>query len=367
MNNIIESPFNPQFGKRPDSFVGREDIVDGLLREYYNQNAPERVTIISGVRGSGKTSILSDISTVLEESIDWIVVNVATTDRLLDNLIGILEHKLNHQIYSKLPSVKGVTVGTPFGSIEFGKPEMPTSTVFYPRLLALMEEIRQRELKMIFVIDEVHSTSEMREFVSTYQLLIRENYDIVLLMAGLPHYVDAILNDKILTFLKRANHIFLSFIEPFIFKLEYERIFKVAGRAFLEEALDIAYISTGGYPYLYQLIGYFLWRMDENEIDVQTVKIAVEQSKGMLFQNVYSIIFSELSRVEQDFLQAMRLEGLISEVQKIRERMGKNPSYVNSYREKLTKKGLIQSVSHGVIRFSLPFFGEYLAEQAKRM
>jgi predicted AAA+ superfamily ATPase len=367
MNNIIESPFNPQFGKRPNSFVGRLDIVDGLMREYHDLNAPERVTIISGVRGSGKTSLLSDISSILEKTEDWIVVNVATTEKLLDNLMGVMEHKIDRKLNSKLPTIQRVTVGTPFVSVELGKRKLNSSSAFYPRLLSIMEELKKIKFKVIFVIDEVNNTIEMREFVSTYQLLIRENYDIVLLMAGLPHYVDEMLNDKVLTFLRRSNQIFLPFIEPYILRVEYQRIFKEAGKAFSEEALELAYISTGGYPYLYQLIGYFMWRSGEDEINVQIVQDAIEQSKGMLYQNVYNIIFSDLSRIEQAFLFEMHHVGQVVEIREIRERMNRSSGYINKYRDRLLKMGLIQSVSHGVIKFSLPFFNEYLIEQAKRI
>ena len=367
MNHIIESPFNPQFGKKPVSFVGRYDVVDGLIREYHDLSAPERVSIISGVRGSGKTSILSDISSILEKTEDWLVVNVATTEKLLENLLGILMHKMSLKLHSRLPNINRVTVGTPFISVELGKSQTRDLAAFYPQLLSAMEEAKSHDLKVIFVIDEVNSTGEMREFVSTYQLLIRENYDIVLLMAGLPHFVDAMLNDKVLTFLRRAHQIFLSFIEPYMMKLEYDKTFRAAGREFTEEALELAYISTGGYPYLYQLIGYFLWRSGDKEISLPTVEEAIEKSKGMLYQNVYSIIYSELSRVEQQFLHAMAFDEKVTEIQKVRQRMKKSSAYVNNYREKLLKMGLIQSASHGNVRFSLPFFRDYLMEQSKRV
>ena len=366
MNHVISSPFNPRFGKRPESFVGRADIVDGLIKEYYDKNALERVTIISGVRGSGKTSLLSDISDILEQSSDWIVVNVATTERLLDNLIGILEYKMHEKFGSNLPSVEGVTVGAPFFSVKFGKAQRDVPASFYPELLSIMSELHKKNMKVIFIIDEVNSTEEMREFVSTYQLLIREEFDIVLLMAGLPHYVDGILNDKVLTFLRRSYQIFLPFIEPYILKLEYERAFKSAGRTFSDEALELAYLSTGGYPYLFQLIGFHLWRTDEETIDRPLVEMAIEQSKGMLYQNVYSIIYSELSQVEQEFLRAMSKGDKGVEIQEIRKQMKKSPGYVNNYREKLIKRGVITPASHGTVRFSLPYFRDFIMEQQKK-
>ena len=366
MNNVMDSPFNPQFGKRPDSFVGRASMIDGLIREYHDKNAPERVTIISGVRGSGKTALLSDISAILEQTNDWLVVNVATTERLLENIMGVIKYKIKESQLN-FPAIQSITVGAPFVSVKLGKEQSNASVAFYPELLSIMHELHKIGLKVIFIIDEVNNTKEMREFVSTYQLLIRENFDIVLLMAGLPHYVDAILNDKVLTFLRRAHQIFLPFIEPYILKLEYEKIFNSVGRTFSEEALDLAYISTEGYPYLFQLIGFYLWRTNEKRITKSLVEASIEQSKGMLYQNVYSIVYSELSKVEQEFLRTMCKEQREVEIKDIVKSMKKSAGYVNGYREKLIKRGIITPVSHGVIRFTLPFFKDYLIEEKKRM
>lgn len=367
ISTIIESPFNPQFGKRPDSFVGRDSMVDSLIREYHDKNAPERVTVISGVRGSGKTVLLSDISTILEQTKDWLVVNVATTEGLLENIIGVIKYKIREELQWNLPMVQDVTVGAPFVSVKFGREQISSPTAFYPELLSIMNELDKKGMKVIFIIDEVSSTKEMREFVSTYQLLVRENFDIVLLMAGLPHYVDAMLSDKVLTFLRRAHQIFLPFIEPYIMKLEYEKIFNSVGRTFSKEALELAYISTGGYPYLFQLIGFYLWRTDEDHMTKPLVEASIEQSKGMLYQNVYGIVYSELSQVEQEFLQVMCEGQQGIEIKDIVKNMKKTSGYVNNYREKLIKRGIIASVSHGVVRFTLPFFRDYLIEEKKKM
>jgi len=362
----MDSPFNPQFGKKPDSFVGRANLIDGLTREYHDKNAPERVTIISGVRGSGKTALLSDISAILEQTNDWLVVNVATTERLLENIMGVIKYKIKESQLN-LPAIQSITVGVPFVNVKLGKEHVSTSVAFYPELLSIMMELDKKGVKVIFIIDEVNRTKEMREFVSTYQLLVREDFDIVLLMAGLPHYVDAMLRDKVLTFLRHAHQIFLPFIEPYIMKLEYERIFSSVGRAFSEEALELAYVSTEGYPYLFQLIGFYLWRTEDNLITKPLVEASIEQSKGMLYQNVYSIVYSELSKVEQEFLRAMCKEQREVEIKDIIKCMKKTAGYVNGYREKLIKRGVITPVSHGVIRFTLPFFRDYLIEEKKRM
>ena len=359
------SPFNPMFGKRPQTFVGRADIIENLLGSYHDPNAPERITILSGVRGCGKTSILSDITSILEEDSDWIVINSSSTDHLLENIIGMFELKLDEKKHKRQVGIDSVSVGLPFVNLEVGlsNKNLQEPLGFYPKLYKLLSICRDLELKVLFAIDEVNNTKDVKEFISSYQLLYRENFELCLLMAGLPHLVDSVLNDEVLTFLRRANRIVLSTIEPYNFKVEYEKIFQENGFIVEHEGIELAYRSTGGYPYLFQLIGFFLWKTENKKINLSNVRRAIEQSKGMLYQNVYDIVYSELSIVEQGFLLAMAKAGNKVEVQAIRESLEKDSAYVNNYKNRLVKRGIIKSAGFGVVAFTLPFFVDFLLEQ----
>jgi predicted AAA+ superfamily ATPase len=363
------SPFNPMFGKRPQTFVGRADIIENLLTSYHDHNAPERITILSGVRGCGKTSILSDITSILEKDSDWIVINSSSTELLLENIIGMFELKLDEKNRKNQMGIDSVSVGLPFVNLEVSldNKDFQEPLGFYPKLYKLLSICKDLELKVLFTIDELNNTKDVKEFISSYQLLYREDFDICLLMAGLPHLIDSVLNDEVLTFLRRANRIVLSTIDPYNFKLEYERIFQENGFIVEAEGIDLAYRSTGGYPYLFQLIGYFLWKTEARRINVPNVRRAIEQSKGMLYQNVYDIVLSELSIIEQEFLFAMSKVGSKVEVKAIRERLNKDPAYINNYKNRLTKRGIIKSTGFGVVAFTLPFFVDFLLENNTRV
>jgi hypothetical protein len=362
----LKNPFNPQFGRRPSTFLGRSDLINHLISSYDNLNSPERTTIVSGLRGSGKTSLLSDVSYRLEENADWIVLNLAHNENLLTNILEMIIFKLE-QRSMKLPSVSKIAIKTPLIDLDIKNDKVQYKS-FYPRLLQILDELRKLELKLLIVIDEVNNSSTMGEFASTYQLIIREEYDVALLMAGLPQYVDSILNDKALTFLWRSNQIRLSLIDPYFMKLAYEEEFAKRNRPMDEDALDYAYLSAAGYPYLYQLIGYYLWEQDfkDNKITLQEVERAVELSKASLFQNVYSIIYRDLSSVEQKFLMAMNEFEMPVETKNVIDTMKKGRTYVNAYRERLVRIGVIETVSHGFFQLALPFFKDYLKEEEKR-
>jgi len=363
----IKNPFNPQFGRRPQTFIGRSDLIGHLIRSYGNLNAPERTTIVSGLRGSGKTALLSDISFRLEENPSWIVINLACTENLLSDTLEMILFKIEQRAL-KFPSINKVAIKTPILNVEFEKSKTEYKS-FYPTFLKVLEELKKFEIKLLITIDEVNNSKLMQEFASTYQLVIREEYEVALLMAGLPQHVDSILNDKVLTFLWRSNHIRLSLIDPYFMKVAYEEEFQKRNITIEPDALDYAYLATGGYPYLYQLIGYNLWEQEitSNKITLKEVNKATELSKGALFQNVYSIIFRDLSSVEQKFILTMAAHDMPVETKTVRESLNKGSSYINTYRERLLRAGLIDAWSHGTFQFSLPFFREYLNEQNKRI
>lgn len=62
------------------------------------KNALEHNSIIRGIRGSGKTTILSDITNRLEQSSDFIVINASTSYNLLDNIAQLLSIKIKDKL-----------------------------------------------------------------------------------------------------------------------------------------------------------------------------------------------------------------------------------------------------------------------------
>jgi len=82
MDKRETNPFNPQFGKRPRQFIGRELIIYDFIQSLDDSNDPNRTTIITGIRGSGKTAILSDIHMSLDPKA-YAIIDVTAQDGML--------------------------------------------------------------------------------------------------------------------------------------------------------------------------------------------------------------------------------------------------------------------------------------------
>ena len=76
------NPFKTTFGLKPDNYIERlsqsQEIINTFERNTNN------VYMITGLRGSGKTALLTHISNHFENQKDWIVVELQSELHMLD-------------------------------------------------------------------------------------------------------------------------------------------------------------------------------------------------------------------------------------------------------------------------------------------
>ena len=346
MDKRETNPFNPQFGKRPQQFIGRELLKNDFLQSLDDPNDPNRTTIITGIRGSGKTAILSDIHAGLDAK-KYTVIDVTAHDgMLLEILDGFIRDSKGKGWLDK--GYKDIESHSGVHSFRF-------------LLSGLLDEVKKGNKTTVFLIDEVHNEAPgMREFAVTYQHLVREEYDVALMMAGLPGSVNDVLNDKVLTFLRRAHRVELENIETKAVEIAYDKAFSNAGRSFLGKALKETAEATDGYPYLIQLLGYYLFNDGSRAIDSKLARQSLELAKIELFKNVHDMLFQELSIMDHDFLFAMAEDEATSDFASIKERLGVSPGYASKYRSRLIAAGMVKAAGHGKLAYAPPYLREYL-------
>lgn len=364
-NERETNPFNPQFGKRPRQFIGRELIINDFLQSLNDSNDPNRTTIITGIRGSGKTAILSDIHQSLDLKTHAIINVTAQDGMLLEILDEFIRNGKGKSWFGKgFDDIQGFSAGALGFSVGLTKKNENEAHSFRFLLSGLLDELKAKKIKTVFLIDEVHNdTGDMREFATTYQHLVREEYDVALMMAGLPSSVNDVLNDKILTFLRRARRVELENINIKAVEIAYEQAFSNAGRTFLGDALRESAKSTEGYPYLIQLLGFFLFKNGSRAIDGKLARQSLELAKIELFKNVHDMLFRELSIKDHEFLFAMAEDESVSDFAAVKERLHVSPGYASKYRLRLLIAGMIRPAGHGKLAFAPPYMREYLIEK----
>jgi hypothetical protein len=186
----------------------------------------------------------------------------------------------------------------------------------------------------------------------------------MLVIAGLPHAIDDLLKDEALSFLKRSYRASLGNIrvdEVLLFFMEAFPTGKADGNNMASVALERAAEATMGYPYLIQLIGYYLSK--EEDIDDKAADRAIFRAKIELYKNIHEPLVWGLSSKDRMFLLAMAQDEGASEFGEIAKRMDVSAGYASKYRERLIDAGVIYSSAYGELAFALPFMKEYVEKE----
>ena len=95
----MENPFNPSFGKLPSVFLNRDSLTQRRVNELISVGLPFQTSLLYGQRGSGKTTLMTEVSNLISRYKNWLVINLVLDDDLLISLINQLQrHLLNLKI-----------------------------------------------------------------------------------------------------------------------------------------------------------------------------------------------------------------------------------------------------------------------------
>ncbi|QNQ81124.1 ATP-binding protein [Lactobacillus sp. PV034] len=360
----MHNPFNPSFGKIPPVLLGRKEIREDYEEELNNPNTPYQTAIVYGMRGVGKTTFLTEVSQKLSEKEDWLVVDLAMGTNLLENLIDDLYRKSTSKVQKMLDSLKGISfsaVGLQI-SASVGK---PTVSTYQGILQSILTTLTDQGIHVLITIDEVKATKELRSFAAFYQLLIRKNLFVNLLMTGLPENISELQNEDVLTFLLRSPRIGLSPLSLFEIKATYKKIFEKSEIKISDKIAGEMAKMTKGYSYAFQLLGYLAWKdgRETGKITAKMLHQLLPTYIAELEKNSYSKIYQEFSEKDRLFLKAMAaINKTTVSITEIRNKMGKSSGYISMYRRRLLDAQVIESNGYGKVTFTLPYFKEFIAE-----
>lgn len=148
----------------------------------------------------------------------------------------------------------------------------------------------------------------------------------------------------------------------------YEESFAASGKDLnAEHALDCAEL-TSGYPYMIQLVGYYVWQAAERNgravVEHKDVIRGFNDALLAFGDAVCAPAFDGLSSAGKKFVLAMiQDEGAPSKVADIAERAGKSRSWASKYRDVLIAEKVIEPDEFGYVRFAIPHMAEYLASK----
>ena len=334
------NPYTLTFGKRPKEYISRYENSETVISTFSDDNPVSQTFLIEGIRGSGKTVLMTSIAAEFEQMGDWIIIDLNSTQDLMEDFSQRLIDSCR-----KTPNIfsKGFNISLAGFGIGIGGTDVPKDSVsIIEEILAVLKKKKKR---VLITIDEVMHDDKMRHFASQFQIFIRKDYPLFLLMTGLYENINAIQNDPALTFLLRTPKIHL---EPLSINQIIKQYMSTLGIEQVE-AKKLANI-TKGYAFAFQALG-MLYYENNNEKPLDEILLKLDD---MLDDYVYKKIWATLSRQDKDIVLAIKEEN--TKVGDICKELGITSSVFSKYRERLLQKGVICSNERGYVSLALPRF-----------
>jgi len=387
MDKVL-NPFSPGAGTPPPQLAGRDAILQQALMTLarIKRGRAEKSILLIGLRGTGKTVLLHEISGLAEkEGYRSVMVEAHEKKSLPEillpelrrvlfslNIQGTISAKVNRAfrvLKSFVSTVKinfkvneidfGIGIEPELGSADSGNLEADLAQVF----IALGEAAQDRSTAIAIIIDELQylSEDELSSLIMAIHRVSQKSLPVVVIGAGLPQLVGKAGRAK-----SYAERLFdypeLGPLKTEDAKSALQKPVQKEGITFTEEALDEIIRVTRGYPYFLQEWGYQAWNIaSRSPIDIEVTKQATLAATQQLDQSFFRVRFDRLTPREKEYLRALAELGAVPQRSgDVAEELGLDVKNVAPLRNNLIKKGMIYSPKHGDTAFTVPLFDEFM-------
>lgn len=341
----MANPFSLSFGKCPINTVERIAQTNEILDAFTSDPINQQMFAITGVRGAGKTVLMSEISNILRNREDWIVVDLNSSADLLYTLLAKL---YSNSICASI--IKTAKINLSFFGFGLEIDGTIPVTDAETAIIKILNHLKKHDKRLLITIDEIANTESMRYFAGSFQIFIRQDLPVFLLITGLYENIDSLQNEDNLTFLYRAPKIFLSPLNTQAMAEKYRSILNISS----ENAYEMATL-TSGYPFAFQMLGFLAWENGGNYKDI------LEEYEYNLNDCIYDKIWSELSDEDQFFLMEVA-NSKNGNIQKIKKALESEPAEFIIQKKRLIRKGLLIEKDKEFLLFALPLFEKYTIE-----
>jgi hypothetical protein len=361
---------------RDEEVAQFEVLVERLLKA-----RPEKSLMVTGLRGVGKTVLLSTFSDIAESRGFYTAHNEITETALFPAVVARMARKLvlsispfermKGRVRDALRVLKAFSVRIPDGpEIGFdldaasGSADSGDLAEDLPELMtALGEAAIEAERGVMFFFDEIHYVpkEDFAALIAAVHRVGQRSLPVAVIGAGLPQLPGLAGDAK--SYAERL------FNFPWIGSLPYRdasaAVSKPAeelGVEWEDGAVDRVVQLSEGYPYFLQEYGKHVWNLaPQSPITLGDVSGAELAVQAQLDENFFRVRIWRATPAERRYLRAMAELGPGNHrSSEISDMLGMKIQSVAPTRANLIHKGLIYSPEYGWTGFSVPQFDQFM-------
>ncbi len=358
-----DTPFSPDFGIAPPFMAGRERLLSRMVKGL-GQGAGKGgfTSVVSGVRGSGKTVLLQTIQEQARNS-GWLVLPIGDSQDLLFSILEVLDDISEQYEWLDMSAFPGTrtltkTQGINLGGLSAGRTSTESenrgnNVGLHSILWHLAKTGAAHRSVVLLTIDELHSIDRVEArklFTGIQQVTKGERLPLAFMGAGLPDMHYTLFKEKSLTFFRRCRKYQLP---PLTFEQTLEGIKKPIedyGGRVNEDALILMSEHVKGLPYAVQTVGHAAWEIadaPDNPIDMRTAEEAIAVSEEILAQDIHLPSLDDLSRTEREYLIAITRLGSNTSDASIRKNVKMDPHEIYEAERRLITSGFVIKTKDG--------------------
>lgn len=367
----MANPFKPSFGVTPPILVGRDGLIEDFAEALEDgPGSSGRATIYTGARGSGKTVMLNAVED-RARALGWVVISETASPGFVQRIVRQHLPRLLRDFDPDAVRrrLSGVTGPLGSGALAWSTTESHLVEAGLRNQVALLTDLlAEYGTGVLISLDEIHrrQLAELRELATTVQHAFREERALAFVGAGLAAAVSDVVNDDVLTFLRRAERHHLGPVGDADVARALREPIEANGREVSDDVLAEMVQGTQGYPFLIQLVGARVWRLhpSERQIAMADARAGVADALRRLGSLVHEPALAEASDIDRSFLLAMAKDDGPSKMADIQRRLDVDVNYASQYRLRLIAAELIEPVRRGYVDFAVPYLRDYLRSHA---
>lgn len=382
--DALTNPYTPGAGTRPPALTGRDDQLAHfeLLLGRLERGKPERSMLISGLRGVGKTVLLTTFQDLALDRGWFPAFSEIRHDTELRPLIGRMARRVllamsrvervKDRARRALGVLKAFTVTTPDGvelSIDVDVlAGIADSGDLEDDLGDLLVELGQAASEagsgVVFLLDEIQflDQASLEALIAALHRVAQRELPLALVGGGLPSIPRLAgeaksYAERLFTFPRIGSLTEAAATEALVLPAREE------GVEFDESAVERILELSEAYPYFLQEYGRHVWQMAaESPISQKEVERAHPNVQADLDEGFFSVRFERATAAERRYMSALAALGTAAqESGHVAQRLGYSDSTQASVvRSNLIDKGLIYSPEYGLIDFTVPHFAAFM-------